>query len=323
MPYSITFNNVQAIRYGQFQLDIEAVYCGTQLVWPTGQFYGPNPAWLSCGFTGNGTAAQPLTTSAQSGVLDGGSIKILEAGKLRITADSASSDVEYDILINGVIVFARGDNNGWSGPLNETFPITARGQLTFRTEFASYTNLRIWWIPAGAGDVGLPYTTTLPPPVGSEGQVNGDWTIFGTLQSTVAGVAALMTGLSGATHNTIRASDVTITGSGQVISANHSFELRARVNGNTYYAAEYGPGPNSMRILRCFNGTVDVLKTRSLAFANNVTMSFTVKGDTLSVTVGGVTETVTDGLIGDPGGVGFAVREAACALKSFSAESAT
>jgi hypothetical protein len=147
MAYEITFNNVQAIRYGQFQLDIEAVYCGVQLVWPTGQFYGPNAAWLSCGFTGNGTAAQPLTTSAQSGVLDGGSIKLLQAGTLRITADSASSDVEYDILINGAIVFARGDSNGWSGPLNETFPIPARGQLTFRTEFASYTNLRIWWIP--------------------------------------------------------------------------------------------------------------------------------------------------------------------------------
>jgi len=142
MP-AIDFNNRQAIKYGS--TDIVAVYAGSSLVWNAPAFSSPNAAWTAAAFTGNGTKMNPFVSNAQAGVGDGMSIRVTRAGTIHITATSVSSDIEFDILLNGTAFSANGDYNGWSGPLNLVQTTPARARLEFRGENLSFTNLRIWW----------------------------------------------------------------------------------------------------------------------------------------------------------------------------------
>jgi hypothetical protein len=146
MPYSIDFNNRQAIKYGS--TDIQAVYAGTTKVWPITSvaFYNFNAKWLGAGITGSGTAADPYVCSAKEGLADGMGLNVASAGSLRVTGD-VSSDVEYRIQVNGTDVVVKGDYNGWFGALNETVPVAAGASIVFASEYTQYTNFKIWYTP--------------------------------------------------------------------------------------------------------------------------------------------------------------------------------
>ena len=142
---------------------VSAMYLGSVQVYSAGgtgggaAFYSPNTIWTNLAFSGSGIATNKYTkASITSPAADGASIYVTAAGTVRVTASSASCDLDLHIFKNGTAAYTRLDNssgNGFSGSIPDTgtdscsITVTAGNLITLGAsgDYLNFSNLAIWW----------------------------------------------------------------------------------------------------------------------------------------------------------------------------------